>query len=274
MVYDAERTAANAEADKTNDPGYCLQQCRIWAGIPAMYPDATTAWKNTNDRYPGNKNPPRGSAVYWTGGSHGYGHIAISLGNGKVRSTDAGGSGKVATVDLGWVQAAWGLPYAGWAWDINEVTIPHGTNSGDGGGNGGKDEDVPDLYIMKNTGSQNIPAGTWQRVSFPDDGAIPIQHGSRAGIGGHKYSMSFYGTVTPKTEKTIRTRTANVQKQKDDSWKVTNVGRQVEHPWTSGATYVQDSRSSQIGSGYQLTMEIYLEDGGTLEDARWEILQF
>jgi hypothetical protein len=33
----------------------------------------------------------------------------------------------VATVDLGWVERAWGLRYAGWAWDINEVTIPHGT---------------------------------------------------------------------------------------------------------------------------------------------------
>ena len=125
MVYNAEQTAKNAEQDASNDPGYCLQQCRIWAGINSMYADAATAWRNTNDRYPGNRQPPRGAAVYWTGGSKGYGHIAISLGNGKVRSTDAGGSGRVATVDLGWVESHWGLPYAGWAWDINEVTIPH-----------------------------------------------------------------------------------------------------------------------------------------------------
>jgi hypothetical protein len=125
MVYAAEQCARNAMNDRTNSPGYCLQQTRMWCGINARYGDAATAWRNTNDRHPGNRNPPRGAAVYWTGGSKGYGHIATSLGGGKVRSTDAGGSGKVATVDLGWVERRWGLKYAGWSWDINEVTIPH-----------------------------------------------------------------------------------------------------------------------------------------------------
>jgi hypothetical protein len=125
MVYDAETTASRAEADQVNDPGYCLQQCRIWAGIGALYPDAATAWRNTNHRHPGDRNPPRGAPVYWTGGSAGYGHIAISLGEGRVRSTDAGGTGKVATRDLAWFDTHWpSLDYAGWAEDINEVTIP------------------------------------------------------------------------------------------------------------------------------------------------------
>jgi len=61
---------------------------------------------------------------YWVGGTHGYGHIAVALGNGKVRSTDAGGPGKVATVDLGWVESHWGLPYVGWADNVNDVIIP------------------------------------------------------------------------------------------------------------------------------------------------------
>ncbi len=131
MVNNAETTAKNAESDSTNDPGYCLQWCRQKAGINSKYGDAATAWRNTNDRYPGSKNAPRGSMVYWTGGSHGYGHIAVSVGNGKVRSTDAGGKGKVATVSIDWVQNNWGLPYAGWAWDVNEVTIPHSSGGGD-----------------------------------------------------------------------------------------------------------------------------------------------
>lgn len=126
MVYTAERTARNAENDRFNDPGYCQQQSRQWAGIGPKYPDAATAWRNTNDRHPGNRKPPRGSMVFWTGGSRGYGHVAVSLGNGKVRSTDAGGRGRVATVDLAWIERNWRLPYAGWAWDNNEVTIPHG----------------------------------------------------------------------------------------------------------------------------------------------------
>jgi len=127
MVFAAGVGARNAENDRTNDPGMCQQQTRIWSGISARYPDAATAWRNTNDRHPGNRNPPRGAHVFWTGGSSGHGHVAMSLGGGKVRSTDAGGRGRVATVDLGWVERNWGHHYAGWAWDNNEQTIPHST---------------------------------------------------------------------------------------------------------------------------------------------------
>jgi hypothetical protein len=159
VVHNAEQTAKNAEADQTNEPGYCLQQCRTWAGIAAGYPDASTAWRNTNDRHPGNRTPPRGSAVYWTGGSKGYGHIAISLGNGKVRSTDAGGAGQCATVSLGWVESHWGLPYAGWAWDINEVTIPHG-----------EEDEVKDEDIEAIAARINHTLGDWNSKGKLDDG--------------------------------------------------------------------------------------------------------
>lgn len=125
MVYDAETTARRAEQDHTNDPGYCLQWSREKAGIAAMYPDAATAWRHTLAPHPGAFDPPRGAFAYWTGGSQGYGHIAVSVGQGRVRSTDAGGWGQVATVPLEWVWNHWGLPYAGWAWDVNNVTVPH-----------------------------------------------------------------------------------------------------------------------------------------------------
>ena len=81
MANTATQTARNAENDDFNVPGMCLQVCRTWAGIPARYPDAATAWRNTNDRHR-DRRPPRGAAVYWTGGSRGFGHIAISLGQG------------------------------------------------------------------------------------------------------------------------------------------------------------------------------------------------
>ena len=124
MVNDREQFVRDAKADTRNDPGYCLQQTRLWADIDSKYPDASTAWRNANNRHVGDRHPPAGVAVYWTGGSKGYGHIACSLGNGKIRSTDGDGSGVVATRDLDWVENHWGLPYAGWADNINEVTIP------------------------------------------------------------------------------------------------------------------------------------------------------
>lgn len=130
MVNDAEQTARNAEQTTSNDPGMCLQWSRQRAAIGSRYGDAATAWRNTNDRHPGDRNPPRGAMVYWTGGSKGYGHIAPSLGGGKVRSTDSGGKGKPASVDLDWPERNWGMTYAGWAWDVNEITIPHSTSGG------------------------------------------------------------------------------------------------------------------------------------------------
>jgi hypothetical protein len=131
MANDHETTARNAENTHSNDPGYCLQWSRERAAIGQRYGDAATAWRNTIDRHPGDRNPPRGSMVYWTGGASGYGHIGPSVGGGKVRSTDSGGKGKPATVDLEWVERNWGLTYAGWAWDVNGVTIPHDTGEGD-----------------------------------------------------------------------------------------------------------------------------------------------
>jgi len=125
MVHNATETARAAERDNYNDVGMCLQQSRIWADIGARYPDAATAWRNVNNKNR-NRKPPRGSIVWWTGGSRGFGHVAVSLGKGRVRSTDAGGAGRVATRTIGWFDRNWSsLNYAGWSWDINEVTIPH-----------------------------------------------------------------------------------------------------------------------------------------------------
>ena len=152
MVNDAHTTASNAEQTHSNDPGMCLQWSRQRAAIGSKYGDAATAWKHTQDRHPGDRNPPRGSMVFWTGGGSGFGHIGPSVGGGNVRSTDSGGKGKVATVDLDWPVRAWGLTYAGWAWDVNDVTIPHDT--------GEEDDDMGELDL-------NQPITKWS----PDDGA-------------------------------------------------------------------------------------------------------
>ena len=121
---DAAQTTRSAERARWNQPGYCLNWARIRAHIPARYPDAATAWRHASDKRRGDRTPPPGAAVYWTGGSHGYGHIAISVGHGRVRSTDAGGMGRVATVRVGWPVRHWGLNYAGWSDTINGYTIP------------------------------------------------------------------------------------------------------------------------------------------------------
>jgi cell wall-associated NlpC family hydrolase len=90
-------------------------------------PDARAAYDkakragyiNTND------NPPRGAIVWWTGGSHGHGHVAISLGNRRIVTTDAYSKGvKTGEHSLGWVHQEWGLKYAGWSWSFAATKLP------------------------------------------------------------------------------------------------------------------------------------------------------
>jgi hypothetical protein len=120
----AAETVAAAEASSYNVPGHCLGWTREQADIPSRYTDAATAWEHAHGRHPRDANPPKGAAVYWTGGSNGYGHVAVSLGHGLVRSSDAGGAGVVATVPLRQLTREWHLTYVGWADSINGYTIP------------------------------------------------------------------------------------------------------------------------------------------------------
>jgi len=121
---DAVEIVAAARRSSVNVPGHCLEWSREQAGIPSKYTDAATAWEHAIGRRPADGNPPPGAAVYWTGGSSGYGHIAISVGDGKVRSSDAGGTGRVATVRINRLSSEWNLQYAGWASSINGYRIP------------------------------------------------------------------------------------------------------------------------------------------------------
>jgi hypothetical protein len=59
---------------------------------------------------------PAGTFLYWEGGSHGYGHVAISIGNGKCISTDAPSWGRIGIVPIDWIAPHWrnGLVFRGY----------------------------------------------------------------------------------------------------------------------------------------------------------------
>jgi len=125
---------ALAMASTTNEPGECQQWTREKFNAPSVgdydgdgRADAEDGWKSepAEYRHPGDRNPPAGVPVTYSGGSHDDWHRAISAGNGKIRSTDAGGSGHVATVDLDWPEIHWGLTYVGWSESIDGHPIPH-----------------------------------------------------------------------------------------------------------------------------------------------------
>lgn len=129
--YNRKQVADRARASTSNEPNGCFKWTRTMAGLAAVgdydgdgTADAEDGWKAASGKHPGDRNPPEGVEVFYGRGSHDDGHAAISLGGGKIRSTDAAGLGHPATVDLDWPTRAWGLPYLGWAEGERGVLIP------------------------------------------------------------------------------------------------------------------------------------------------------
>lgn len=96
--------------------GLCLRFVRTALGIPAVYPSAIAAWKGAQNKHTAGP-PPAGAPVFWSGGA--YGHIALSVGGGRVLSTDIRRRGHVDEVAIDLVHDRWGLTYLGWSEDLN-----------------------------------------------------------------------------------------------------------------------------------------------------------
>lgn len=113
----------DAKAGTTRRVGLCLQWVRTWLGIAARYPTAADAWAQARFRHP-ETDPakiPRGVAVFWTGGSHGFGHVALATGNARCYSSDIVRDGQADHVDIDLIREKWGLELAGWTEDLNGI---------------------------------------------------------------------------------------------------------------------------------------------------------
>jgi hypothetical protein len=101
---------------------------RTWIGVGARYPSARAAWRFAKHKhYPrAGHYPPEGVPVYFIKPSvlrDPFGHIAYSLGGGKVRTTDYPSRGVVGTVTIAELSRRWGRPYVGWADDVNGTRV-------------------------------------------------------------------------------------------------------------------------------------------------------
>jgi hypothetical protein len=102
--------------------GLCLAFARSCYGVPARHRSAATAWAAARRRR-GDRKAPLGAPVWWTGGAKGYGHVALSRGDGTVWSTDVRRRGKVDVVPIGAITKAWGLSFGGWSADLNGAVV-------------------------------------------------------------------------------------------------------------------------------------------------------
>ncbi|MGC4111910.1 MAG: peptidoglycan-binding domain-containing protein [Nocardioides sp.] len=116
---------AYARAHQTNEEGFCLRYVRTAFDVGPKFLTAADAWRGAQFKHPVTKGVlvPRGAPVLWTGGSRGAGHIAIATGNGDCWSSDAGGSGIVAKVNIDELTARWRITFEGWVEDLNGVHV-------------------------------------------------------------------------------------------------------------------------------------------------------
>ena len=116
---------AAARGTRTFEAGMCLLFVRTAYGVGQRFPSAAAAWQGAQSKHPveTGMQVPRGAPVYWTGGSHGFGHVAIGTGNGHCWSSDAGGSGQTAKVRIDELTQRWGLDLQGWSEDLNGVRV-------------------------------------------------------------------------------------------------------------------------------------------------------
>lgn len=120
---------------KHNVPGMCQFQTRTWLDAPSAgdfdgdgAADAEDGWKKEPARAKhSDRNPPAGYPVFYSGGSNDNGHRALSLGHGKIRSTDAPSRGVTSTVALDFPEKNWGLKYEGWSETMDGIPIPKPT---------------------------------------------------------------------------------------------------------------------------------------------------
>ena len=132
-------TAKSGDAARVNgdqyssyDSGMCQKFVRgpCWE-VGSLYGSAIEAWNGAREKHPGDRNPPEGAPVYYSGGQYGHAVLYQSPGTSRIRSTDAPSTGKVSDQDLDWPERAWGYKYLGWTGDINGVDLPLGGGEGE-----------------------------------------------------------------------------------------------------------------------------------------------
>jgi hypothetical protein len=121
-----QEAVSNGRSYSSYDTGMCLKWTRgpCWE-VGSLYASAIDAWNGATQKHSGDRNPPEGAPCFYRGGQ--YGHAVISVGGGRIRSTDCTSSTKVNDAALSWPESAWGYTYLGWTGDINGVDLPLGS---------------------------------------------------------------------------------------------------------------------------------------------------
>lgn len=108
------------QTDHSHTSGLCARAVMLALNAPPQgAPSAAAMWQRVPVLARREWDAPRGSIVYWTGGSEGYGHVCFALGGHMELSVDvlAGRPGVPGVVPFDWFRDHWpNLVYRGWSW--------------------------------------------------------------------------------------------------------------------------------------------------------------
>lgn len=105
--------------------GQCLRTIRQTYNVPSKYGTATLSWEAADHKHFASRGTdvPRGAPVWWTGGSSGAGHIAISCGGGVCISTDWAEPGRLAYARIDDITSLWNLNFKGYTREVNDIVV-------------------------------------------------------------------------------------------------------------------------------------------------------
>lgn len=138
MINTREQALANAMEQTHNIPGTCQKATRGWYNAPSAGDqdgdgdsDAVDGWVSepTSARHSGDRNPPLGVPLAFSGGSKGFGHRCISRApSGQARSTDMLNgrykAGIIGNASIDQIENSMGVHYLGWSETIDGYRIP------------------------------------------------------------------------------------------------------------------------------------------------------
>ncbi len=106
--------------------GECKRRVRELYNVPSDGAgSAAIAWTRTRHRHTFvDQAPPPGALIWWLGGAHDYGHVALYAGDGQVWSTDIKRGGYFDLVPVHTIVTSWpSLRLVGWSEDIDGVRV-------------------------------------------------------------------------------------------------------------------------------------------------------
>lgn len=126
----AAAAALSRSPRPTTETGYCLRETRELFHVDPKAESAAEAWGDAQFKHRFGRNftrldkIPARVPIFWTGGTKGYGHVALSaVLDGYCWSVDILRPGYWDRVPIRLIEERWGLKFVGWTEDLNGVRV-------------------------------------------------------------------------------------------------------------------------------------------------------